>query len=346
MSTIKSIPGNHMIKTLFQIADMHCDMLAYLADIENAHPFNKNDIGCAIPYLINGKVKLQVMAAYSGIEQGSACKMQRQVELFQKLLKSHEDIFMKVSSVEDLKSIFTSDKIGIILSIENASGLCEQDESLEKAFIRLDELTENDSRILYISFTHHGENRFGGGNYSKAGLKDDGRALLDYLNRKKIAVDLSHTSDALAYGIFNYVDSNRLEIPIIASHSNFRFVHKHTRNLPDELAKEIINRKGLIGMNFLRDFVNPENPETLIEHILHGFHLGSENVICFGADFFFTKSAPDKSRIPFFFKEHENAEKYQDLLLSLNNILEKDKLTDLAHQNVINFIHRLWNEQD
>ena len=77
---------------------------------------------------------------------------------------------------------------------------------MQEAFVRLDTLIREIGPILYISLTHHGENRFGGGNKADAGLKDDGEALLDYIDGKHIAIDLSHTSDALAHGIVNHID--------------------------------------------------------------------------------------------------------------------------------------------
>ena len=334
--------GSNTINTIF---DLHCDLLYYLADTKKAHPANKEDIGCAIPYLQKGNVKFQVMAAYSNVEKGSVNKMIMQANILKQLINNNKT-FTIVSSPKDLENILEINKIGIILSIENASGICEENEPLENAFARINNLIKDFGKILYISFTHHGENRFGGGNQTSIGLKRDGKSFLKYLNGKKIAVDLSHSSDVLAYEILNYIDKFSLDIHILASHSNFRTVYEHVRNLPDELAKEIINRDGLIGMNFLRAFIHPENPEKLIDHILHGYHLNAARTICFGADFFYTKNHPDKSRSPFFFKEYENAQKYKDILTTLGTILKKEEIAALAYQNVINFIQRLWKDDN
>ena len=125
----------------------------------------------------------------------------------------------------------------------------------------MERIIDNVGNLFYIGLTHHLENRFGGGNFSKAGLKDDGKALLDYLDNKQIAVDFSHTSDALAYDILEYISKKNLKIPILASHSNYRPNFDHPRNLPDDIAKEIINQKGLIGLNFVRAFVNNKHSE-------------------------------------------------------------------------------------
>jgi microsomal dipeptidase-like Zn-dependent dipeptidase len=195
---------------------------------------------------------------------------------------------------------------------------------------------------MYISLTHNDENRFGGGNNSKLGLKDDGKELLNYLNNKQIAVDLSHTSDALAHDIINQINKHNLNLPVIASHSNSRSVFNHVRNLPDELISEIVDRKGLIGINFLRAFVNYETPHALIDHIEHLQKLGCSKVLSFGADFFYTFNHPDPNRFPFYFSEHMNATKYQDILKGLGNFMSDEDLSAIAYKNFTNFIQRLY----
>lgn len=52
----------------------------------------------------------------------------------------------------------------------------------------LEKIIENTKGIFYIGITHHHENRFGGGNFAEAGLKEDGKILIDYLSDKKIAM--------------------------------------------------------------------------------------------------------------------------------------------------------------
>ena len=329
-------------KGIFPIIDMHCDLLVYLARDEDAHPSKMEDIGCAIPYLKEGNVKLQVLAIYSSTEKGSAELAQKQTEIFQRLLRDETQSFTLVTSLYEMQKTLDSKVTGIIAAIENASGLCEEDEPLEQTFTRLEHIIKKTERVLYLSLTHHGENRFGGGDNSKVGLKDDGKVLLDYLDDRSVAVDLSHTSDVLAHDILDYIDRKSLNIPIIASHSNFRSVYDHARNLPDDIASEIIRRQGLIGMNFLRAFLHPDDPGMLAKHIQYGFELGAEDALCFGADYYYWKSHPDKNRIPFFFKEHEHAGKYQEILKNLDSILSKDEQRALAYMNVMNFFHRIW----
>ncbi len=331
-------------KTITQlpIFDLHCDLLAYLLAVPGADPSGINDIGASIPYLQQGGVKLQVMAIYSDVSPGSSKRASAQAGHYVQLLKDYADYLLSIRSKDDLQQLVTGSKIGTIVAIENAAGLCEEEEPLDKTFERLDALEQKVGRIIYLGITHHTENRFGGGNYSDAGLKEDGKALLDYLDGRNIAIDLAHTSDALAMGIFNYTAQRNLKIPLLASHSNFRGVLDHKRNLPNEFVQELIRRRGLIGINFLRAYVNNERPDALLDHFIYGLEHGAEDLLCFGADFFYTKDFPDKSRFPFYFSEHENAGKYPMILAQLaERGLNQAQLRKISHANAYDFLNRL-----
>jgi membrane dipeptidase len=323
------------------IADMHCDMLHYLATVANASPDDADEIGCAIPHLLKGKVSRQVMAISSVEDRPDADITRRQVSWYKRLLTDYQGIFSQAADTGNTLRAIPPGKVGILPAIENASALCAEPDPLQTAFSMLDTIVSECGKPLYLSLTHHGENRFGGGNQTGIGLKVDGRSLLEYISNKRIAIDLSHTNDKLACDIIDYIDAHGLNLPIVASHSNFRPVYNHPRNLPDELARAVIDRKGLIGINFLRAFVHPDDPNYLAQHIRHGLELGGEDVLALGADYFCTATHPDPSRRPFFFSEHEHAGKYQTILDTLANELDTGILKKIARDNAMRFIDRL-----
>jgi microsomal dipeptidase-like Zn-dependent dipeptidase len=325
----------------YPVIDLHCDLLAYLACTPGSHAENTSDIGCALPYLKQGNVKLQVLAIYTAAEKGSSKLAYDQSIAYQKLIKDFDKVIEPVHSKDALDKIISSDKSGVIVSVENAAGFCEEDGDLEEGFKKLEKIISNAGKILYIGLTHHTENRFGGGNQSSAGLKEDGEKLLNYISERNIAVDFSHTSDALAYGILEYIDKNSLDIPILASHSNFRKVNEHARNLPDDIAMEIIKREGIIGINFIRGFLNPDRKEALLEHIQYGIELGARNNLCFGADFFYTKDSPDPSRLPYYFPEHEDASKYPDIQDMIEKEISKEFAEAISWKNAKDYIEKI-----
>jgi membrane dipeptidase len=323
-----------------RIFDLHCDLLSYLGNRPHADPFDP-DMGCSIPHLRAGKVRLQVCAIYTGVESASPQKALRQAELFAQLPKKHKEYFYNPLSLDDFEKDSNQFKTGILAAIENAAGLANEEEALDKALSRIDQLQALCGGIFYLSLTHHGENRFGGGNYTRVGLKDDGKIVLEYLSGKGICIDLSHTSDALAEDVLEFRAKKGLQLPVIASHSNFRAVWDHPRNLPDEWAKVIVQEKGLIGLNFVRAFLHNEDPSALFRHYEHALKLGGEDAIAFGADFFYTADHPDLSRIPFYHPSHQNASMFPKILDQWRvSGMSQEALGKIAFSNVAAFLER------
>ncbi len=326
----------------YPIVDLHCDLLSYLATVDGATPHNTDDIGCAVPFLHDGNVKLQVLAAYVPTEAHSAELAAAECRRFSGLPGECPGVFHHVTTADQAKAALWAKGTGVVAAIENASAFCTESEPLGKTFARLEQVIEQVGKVLYITMTHHGPNRFGGGNMTDLGLTDDGKALLEFLSAMGIAVDLSHTSDSLARGIVDHIDAKGLCVPLLASHSNFRAVYDHARNLPDWLALEIVDRGGVIGINFIRAFVHLEDPSFLERHVLHGYELGAGDSLCFGADFFYWKGSLDQGRVPFYHPAHEHAGKYQEILRSLGSEIGQAEKSALAYGNALRFLDRIW----
>ncbi len=310
------------------IIDLHCDMTYYFVEKKDADAMNTSDIGCAIPYLRDGNVMAQVMAFFTPnkpVEHGVAMQ---QVKIFNTLLKDHPNQF-------NTGPIKPDNGTTILAAIENASGFCHEDEKLDDGLKELDKIIEATGGIFYIGFMHLGDNRFGGAAGSKIGLKDDGKILLDYIDNKKISIDISHASDNLVYDIFNYTDKKSLNIPVIASHSNYRDLKNNPRNLTDELAKELIKRNGLIGLNFMSPYIgDKDKPETIYDHIEYGLNLGAENTISFGADFFFD----DERTWQIYYPKFNNASSYTVLIKEIEKRFSREIAEKIAFKNALNFM--------
>ncbi|WP_040670176.1 dipeptidase [Nitritalea halalkaliphila] len=324
----------------FPIVDTHCDLLSYLAVVPQADPMKADAIACALPHLQAGGVHLQVFAIYTDVRPGSMALADRQVAAYQHLLSAYADRVhaMEAGKLQDLSA---HPGIGALAAIENAAGLAEENTPLPQALQRLKAIHHAVGGLAYISLTHHTENRFGGGNYTEGvGLKADGQKLLDAMAELHIPIDLSHTSDLLAEGILQHIEKAGLTLPVLASHSNFRAVWPHARNISDEFAQEVVQRGGVIGINFLRAFLDTENPERIFAHIVHGMERFGPEALCFGADYFYTKNFPDPSRHPFYFPNVENASCYPSLLEKLAQYLPSAYLPKLAYQNAAAFFQR------
>ncbi|MHC4861113.1 MAG: dipeptidase [Planctomycetota bacterium] len=325
---------------MYPIADLNGCLLGYLDEVEGAHASKREDIGCAIPWLVEGNVKLQVLPVYVGVERGSAAAAWRQVECFQRLIEDEEGIRL----VDDPAESMRADGVGVALAVESASCLCDEEEKLDAGLVRLERILETARRVVYLTLTRQQESRFGGGCNTPVGLKDDGRVLLEYLSGRSVAVDLSHASEPLAREVLEFTERRGLDLPVVASHSNFKAVWDHASNLPDDVASEVIRRGGLVGINLIRAFVHPDDPAALARHVEHGLALGGDTALCFGADFFCSRIHPDRSRAPFYFEGHEHAGRYPDILGSLEHALGRAQCEALAFGNAVGFLQRLWGK--
>ena len=77
-----------------------------------------------------------------------------------------------------------------------------------------------------------------------------GRTVILELNRLRMVVDVSHTSDQAVRDVLSVSAQ-----PVTASHSCCRELCDHARNLPDELTRTIAERGGVGGINFYSAFV-------------------------------------------------------------------------------------------
>jgi membrane dipeptidase len=312
------------------VIDLHCDMTYYFVENKNADAMNTEDIGAAIPHLQKGNVMAQVMAFFTPSEPIEHGVAMQQAHIFNNLLKKFPDNFN--TDLSGQKNGTT-----ILAAIENASGFCHEDEKLDDGLKELDKIIEVTGGIFYIGFMHWGDNRFGGAAGSDTGLKEDGKVLLDYINNRNIAVDLSHAGDALAYDIFNYTDSKGLNIPILASHSNHRSLKNHPRNLTDELAKELIKREGIIGLNFMSPYLGDDDkPDSIYDHVEYGLKLGAEDFMGIGADFFFDDERTEQIYYPKF----NSASTYPVLLEEIAKRFSKETAEKIAYKNALSFIRK------
>jgi microsomal dipeptidase-like Zn-dependent dipeptidase len=318
------------------IIDLHCDLLSFLTE-DPSHTIFDDRSNASYPQMQKGGVGLQTLAIFTKTEPSSFIEAKKQVQKLEEILfLGHFKLFSKASPL-------SSSSPQVIPAFENASGFCSESMKLEDGLSYLESVLERFQRIFYISLTWDGENRFGGGNGSKIGLKPDGKEVLQWMSGKNIAIDLSHTSDFLADDIINYLDKKSLSIALIASHSNLRSIEPKERNLPEFLVKEIISRQGLIGLNFFAPFLG-KKPDALLEHVKAFLEFKAEHALCFGADFFpnllssYVKEKYNTDSC--FFESLGNSSCYPFALSMLESHLPKEFISKIAHQNALNFIKK------
>lgn len=173
-------------------------------------------------------------------------------------------------------------------------------------------LEENLSRLGFLisagvkmfGFTWNEENCLGFPCGERGGLKPFGRRVAEELFSRGVFADVSHLSDEGVSELSEIAASFR--VPVIASHSLSRAVWRHKRNLTDGQIRRIADTGGLVGVNFVREFLGKR---SIFEHIAHIVDTGGEDVIALGTDFDGTENPlyAGAEEMPRFFEDMERA---------------------------------------
>lgn len=174
------------------------------------------------------------------------------------------------------------------LTLEGGSAACGNG--------RLEKLKQDGVKL--ITLTWNAENEIAGGCQGAAdqGFTPRGKALVKEMERLNIIADVSHINRTSFFELMAMETS----VPVVASHSDCAAVLEKTmeesidktfslrRSLTDEQIRLLIERGGLIGLNFCDSFLGDPGDdgfEAVYRHMAHILELGGEHVLAVGSDF-------------------------------------------------------------
>ena len=266
----------------FPVFDLHCDTaLALLGESMNeAGSLRKNDL----------HIDLERAKSFPGYCQCFACfttpmmeewhkvtptlVFERELVTIQRELDKNADLMEIAYSKSDIEAHRAAGKMSAVLTIEGPAGFGFDPELLENLYqigFRISTLGWNEKNPLT------GSHRTGGG------LTDMGRAYVKEAQRLGMTIDVSHISDEGFWDIMKVTEK-----PIIASHSNSRFVWDSSRNLTDDMFRAIAETGGVAGINLYESFLGEEGKtdiDTVCDHIFHFLEIDNEGKhIALGGD--------------------------------------------------------------
>ena len=288
--------------TLF-IADLHADSLLWKRDL-----LMRSNIGhIDLPRLQDGNVALQVFSATtkspSGLnyDQNTADSdditmlavlqfwpiatwnsiYERARYQLQKLWEFSEESdgeLLVVQSQADLRALIDRRQAG-----ENVTAgiyLIEGAHPLEGDIGNLDRLFKQGLRISGL--THFFDNALGGSLHgvSGAGLTEFGRHVVQRAGELEIIIDVAHASPAMVRDVLAV--SGR---PVILSHGGMKGVCDNSRNLDDELMREIADRGGLLGIGFWDGAICDPSPAGIVRSIRYAADLMGVDHVALGSDY-------------------------------------------------------------
>ena len=254
------------------VIDSHCDSIQKAEPVVN--PLNHG-------YNFSNKYPhLQFVAMFCGWpkEDSKACYIRATRYLGQYQLALATEDLAPVTKFADLEKAFAEGRNATLLSVEGATGY-KGSVDIFRAFYQAGVRVTG---LYWLSNDLAMSNRVESPE-EDTGLTDAGRAIVEEGNKLGMIFDVSHMSDKSFWDV-----AALSKKPIVASHSNFRSLASHSRNLTDDMAKEIIRQGGMIGLNLCTAFVDDhgenQTVERLFDHLDHCIELGGIDCIGFGGD--------------------------------------------------------------
>jgi peptidase M19 renal dipeptidase len=258
---------------MYNIIDAHCDTAYELYKILG--DLNANQLSFSIDKIKKYHSYIQFFAVWSD-----------------PVYIGEQSLHMAKKIIEYLKYQLTLYQVPIILNrcdlekYRDTKGLkcfltVEGGEPVGEDICNLDLLYEMGVRLMTL--TWNGINAIGCGSTSgwEKGLTDFGKQVVRRMNQLGMTVDVSHLNEAGFYDVMEITQK-----PVMASHSNSKFLHPHKRNLSDEQFLELVENNGVTGINIYPLFLGKEeNLSVMVRHIEHFLSLGGEDHIGIGTDF-------------------------------------------------------------
>ncbi len=284
--------------------DAHTDVLLRCIK-DNINLGKRLELGHVdIPRLKEGNVKLQFFAIFVESQYKPSLALNQAIHIIERFYKEYEknrEDLVLIKDLSDLEKIKGNDKIGALLSIEGG-------EPIEMSLELLDFFYRIGVRAMGLTWNERNMIANGAGEWGMlGGLSKFGREVIKKMNKLGMIVDVSHITPP---GFWDVIEIS--EKPIIASHSNAYALCNHPRNLTDLQIKALAEKRGVMGINFYSEFLNPSGKSTLddiVRHIDYIVELVGPDHVGMGSDFDGISSWPeeiyDASRFPLIFEALE-----------------------------------------
>jgi membrane dipeptidase len=169
------------------------------------------------------------------------------INMIEGIVQTHPTKFGLAKTPADIEQNSKEGKISLPMGMENGAPVGDSVENVKYFF---------DRGIRYITLTHGKDNQICDSSYDTTytwnGLSPFGEKIVGEMNRVGIMVDISHVSDSTFFDVIKLTKA-----PVIASHSSCRyFTPGFTRNMSDDMIKELGKNGGVIQINFGASFLD------------------------------------------------------------------------------------------
>ncbi len=254
--------------------DLHCDTLWRCFERRTDLSDPSLQLKCNPPFS-----HLQTYAIFIPDTVDDPYRYFRAVYAYGQEMMHHFPHMVHCKSAKEIDEAFAAGKTPYLLSLEGGGFFGANAEKNRRTAKELKE-----KGIAFLSLCYNRGNGLAGGILSpERGLSSLGKEVALMLREEGISMDVSHLNHRSADAMLELLPDG-----VVATHSNCFSLRPHPRNLTDDQIRALIQKEGLIGINFYPPFLSDEDEATTEDvrhHIRYIERLGGEKVLAFGSDF-------------------------------------------------------------
>jgi membrane dipeptidase len=171
------------------------------------------------------------------------------------IIAKYPNDFLYATTADDIERAHQEHKIAALMGIEGGHAI-EDSLRLLRDYYALG--------IRYMTLTHFNTNNWADAQgdftdqtvHHHGGLTPFGKDVVREMNRLGMMVDISHTADDTFEDVIRTSTA-----PVIASHSSCRALDGNTRNMTDDMIRELAKNGGSIQINFECSYLSQRNNE-------------------------------------------------------------------------------------
>ena len=211
--------------------------------------------------------------------EGALAVLER-IDVMQKWVAENSDRFVLATTVQDLRDAKAARKVGIMLNSQSMDMLDENLENVERYW---------DLGIRQMNFSYNQSGAYSTGMVANdpaipdTGVTELGYKVVAEMNRVGMIVDCSHSSWQTCLDAAEITTK-----PMMISHSNSDALYDNYRNVSDAAIRAVAATGGVVCVNFLGGFLNPQGlatPTAIARHIEYIGQMVGKQATCFGVDY-------------------------------------------------------------
>mgnify|MGYP004561869701 FL=1 len=229
------------------VLDAHCDAPSQMLRLRD-YGLDNSHAQVDFPKMRRGGVDASFFALYVPASMQGELATQYALRLLEEVdrqVAAHNDMVSYARCASSVRRNKSNGKLSVILGIENASAIGESFELLREFYRR---------GVRYITLTHSADNQVGDsctGNHTWGGLSPFGKELVAEMNRRRMMIDLAHSSDDTMRDVLALSSK-----PVAYTHGCCRALASHKRNISDELIRGIADGGGIVCMSIYPCFLD------------------------------------------------------------------------------------------